>query len=175
MNDVQVRDFSTHTVRYLLDKKFMESLSEVGTMTTPRRDSDEQAVEIESEHYDSEPLFDSFPDWRPKTSRINVNLPKSMKRVTKEVKEKVDDLLKSRPTPHEEYKIYKTYEDSPESYKFLLRLLSEHLCMKPAELHTLLWMTELTLFMVDMHRLTGGERLAVWNFKARYCCMEQQK
>ena len=66
MTDVQVRDFSTHTVRYLLDKKFMESLSEVGTMTTPRRDSDEQAVEIESEHYDSEPLFDSFPDWRPK-------------------------------------------------------------------------------------------------------------
>ena len=175
MTDIQVRDFSTHTVQYLLDKKFMENLSEVGTMTTPRRDSDEQAAEIEHEDYDSEPLFDSDLDMRPKTSRINLNLPKSMKRVTKEIKEKVDDLLKSRPTPHEEYKIYKTYEDSPESYKFLLKLLSEHLCMKPAELHTLLWMTELSLFTAGKHGLSGGERLAVWNFKARYYCTEQQK
>ena len=173
MTDVQVRDFSTHTVRYLLDKGFTKSLSEVGTMATPRRDSDEQTAEIEQEHYDSEPLFDSVPD-KPKTSRLNVNLPKSMKRVTKEMKEKVDDLLKNRPTPHEEYKIYRTCEDSPESYKFLLKLLSEHLCMKAAELHALLWMTECSLF-VETRALTPGERLAVWNFRAKYYCTEQQK
>ena len=173
MTDVQVRDFSTHTVRYLLDKGFTESLSEVGTMATPRRDSDEQTAEIEQENYDSEPLFDSVPE-TPKTSRLNVNLPKSMKRVTKEMKEKVDDLLKNRPTPHEEYKIYRTYEDSPESYKFLLRLLSEHLCMKAAKLHALLWMTECSLF-VETRALTPGKRLAVWNFKAKYYCTEQRK
>ena len=173
MTDVQVRDFSTHTVRYLLDNEFTESLSEVGTMTTPRRDSDEHTAEIEHINYDSEPLFDSVPD-RPKRSRLNVNVPKSMKRMTKEVQEKVDDLLKGRPTPHEEYKIYRTYDDSPESYRFLLRLLSEYLCMKAAELHALLWMTECSLF-VGTGTLTAGERLAVWGFKAKYYCTEQQK
>ena len=167
MSDV-VQDFSVHTVGYLMDKQFVEHASKTGTVTMSRKDSHDEYGE-----QSSDTLFDSSQYVSPeKKTKWEKKQSKGLRkgrgvRVTEDMKEKVEELLQNRPTPHEEYKIYKTFEESPDSYKFLLELLSTHLCMKVRHLHTLLKMVEY-MFIGNYGDLTTKERKAFEKFKFMY-------
>ena len=159
MINVTEKDYASRSVRFLVDKEFMENLREVGSVATPRRYSHEETTGNDDEMDMSESLFDGLPD-RPsissqETPMMHINVMKTLKRLTVDRKVKAKELLKERPTPHEEYKIYKDYDKSPDSLKFLLKLLSEHLCMKVLDLHTMLWKTEGSVFLLQGEECKG--------------------
>ena len=128
-------------MKYLTDQTFLQSLEEPVPimMTRPEATDDDAQSDLDP----SQDLFSPELDVSPGIHRQYLA---SSSRVTDELKDELTLLLKDVPLCQEEYKIYKTYSDAPESYRFLIDLLSAHLFMTAEDLHEMLKLTEKVIF-----------------------------
>ncbi len=158
--DVINTDFSTHTVKYLTDKDFVENVG----FALSRSEGSEEGRASHSADDAFQSLFSQ--DKHHGTMYSAGHRPGSRgARLTEDDKSLIEGLLKDCSRPSEDYKTYHSWDHSSEAFKFLMEVLGEHLCVVPRDLHKVLHLLETVVFDLVPEEVTISHTRQLRNFR----------